>query len=109
MYRPGPVHSAEDLWVLARAYADRAPGYRVPPRLVAASLRLKVVRDLFSGAPHESIRYLNHPVRFDTRRAQQLLEGRGLRCPRLDEYVAPLVRFFREHEDDGAYAPAQSH
>ena len=106
---PEPVTAAEVLEILANEYAGRGPAYKVPPRMVASSLRLKLVRDMFSGAPHESIRYLNHPVRFDTRRAQQVLEGRGLRCPRLDEYVAPLVRFFREHEDDGAYAPAQSH
>jgi thioester reductase-like protein len=106
---PEPVTAAEVLGILANEYAGREPGYKMPPRLVASSLRLKVVRDMFSGAPHESIRYLNHPVRFDTRRAQQVLEPRGLRCPRLEEYVGPLVSFFREHEDDLEYAPAQPH
>ena len=105
---PEPVTAAEVLAILANEYAGRGPGYKVPPRLVASSLRLKVVRDMFSGAPHESIRYLNHPVRFDTRRAQQVLEPRGLRCPRLEEYVGPLVSFFRDHEDDPQYAPQRS-
>ena len=106
---PDPVTAAEVLATLAREYAGRGPAYNVPPRLVAGSLRLKIVREMFSGAPHESIRYLNHPVHFDTRRAQQVLEPRGLRCPRLEEYVGPLVRFFRDHEEDPAYAPAQPH
>ena len=106
---PEPVTAAEVLGILANEYAGRGPGYKVPPRLVAGSLRLKVVREMFSGAPRESIRYLNHPVRFDTRRAQQVLEPRGLRCPRLEEYVGPLVSFFREHEEDPSYAPAQPH
>ena len=61
----------------------------------------------FSGAPPESIVYLNHPVRFDTRRADDLLARHGLRCPRFEEYVQPVVEFFREHEDDPAFAPAQ--
>ena len=51
-----------------------------------------------------SIVYLNHSVRFDTRRADDLLARHGLRCPRFEEYVTPVVRFFREHEDDPAFA-----
>ena len=72
----------------------------LPPRLVETSLRFEPVRNLFAGAPRESIRYLNHPVRFDTRRAGDLLAAQGLRCPRFDEYVGAMVRFYREHEDD---------
>ena len=64
------------------------------------------MRDAFGGAPHESIRYLNHPVRFDTRRADDLLARHGLRCPRFEEYVGPIVKFFREHETDPALVPA---
>jgi hypothetical protein len=56
--------------------------------------------------PAEAIRYLNHPVRLDTRRATDALARQDLRCPRLEDYVGPLVRFFREHEDDPDYAPA---
>ena len=78
---------------------------RVPATLVAESLRLKVVRDMFEGAPRESIVYLNHPVRFDTRRAEVLLGRHGLRCPRFDEYAPAVVRFFREHENDPALRP----
>jgi thioester reductase-like protein len=103
---PEPVTASELLTTLAREYAGREPAYRVPPKLVEASLRLEFVRNMFAGAPRESIRYLNHPVRFDTRRAGDLLAAQGLRCPRFDEYVGPMVRFFREHEDDPRLAPA---
>ncbi len=97
---PEPVTASELLTTLAREYAGREPSYRLPPALVEASLRFEVVRNLFAGAPRESIRYLNHPVRFDTRRADDLLAAQGLRCPRFDEYVGTMVRFFREHEDE---------
>jgi thioester reductase-like protein len=103
---PEPVTASELLTMLAREYAGREPAYRVPPKLVEASLRLEAVRNMFAGAPRESIRYLNHPVRFDTRRAGDLLAAQGLRCPRFDEYVGPMVRFFREHEEDPALKPA---
>jgi thioester reductase-like protein len=105
---PEPVTASELLTLLAREYAGREPGYRLPPWLVESSLRLGAVRDLFGGAPRESISYLNHPVRFDTRRAGDLLAAQGLRCPRFDEYVGPMVRFFREHEGDPAFAPASA-
>ena len=103
---PEPVTASQLLTTLAREYAGREPAYRLPPWLVETSLRSAAVRNLFAGAPRESIRYLNHPVRFDTRRAGDLLAGQGLRCPRFDEYVGAMVRFYREHEEDPAFAPS---
>jgi thioester reductase-like protein len=103
---PDPISARELLTALSHEYAGKKPGYKVPPRLIESSLRFKTVRDMFSGAPQESIRYLNHEVRFDTRRADDLLGRAGLRCPRFEEYVGPMVRFFREHEADEAFAPA---
>jgi thioester reductase-like protein len=103
---PEPASASEVFNLLAREYAGREPSYRLPPKLVQASLRSKVVRKAFSGAPPESIEYLNHAVSFDTRRADELLARHGLRCPRFDEYVGPIVSFYREHEDDDAFVPA---
>ena len=102
---PEPVTASELARTLSREYAGREPGYRLPPKAVEVSLRSKTVRNMFHGAPSESIVYLNHPVRFDTRRASDLLARSGLRCPRFDEYVGPMVSFFKEHEDDPAFAP----
>jgi nucleoside-diphosphate-sugar epimerase len=102
---PEPVTAAELLRILAEAYAGRAPSYRLPAGLIEAALLASTVRAAFGGAPRESIRYLNHPVRFDARRAADVLGGAaGLRVPRFAEYAPALVRFFREHEDDPAYS-----
>ena len=103
---PEPVTASELLTTLAREYAGREPAYRLPPWLVETSLRFEAVRNLFAGAPRESIRYLNHPVRFDTRQAGDILAAQGLRCPRFDEYAGAMVGFFREHENDPRFAPA---
>ena len=103
---PEPITAAEVLTLLARAYGGREPAYRVPPSLVEASLRIKAVQSMFAGTPPESIEYLNHPVRFDTRNAAALLERSGLRCPRFEDYVGPVVSFFKEHEQDPAFMPA---
>jgi thioester reductase-like protein len=102
---PEPVTAADLGRILAREYLGREPSYRIPPQVIERALKSKLVREQFGGAPSESIRYLNHPVRFDTRRAGDVLERSGLRCPRFEEYVGPMVRFFREHEDDPAFQP----
>jgi thioester reductase-like protein len=103
---PEPISALELMRTLSREYAGREPSYRLPSRAVEMSLRSKSVRKAFSGAPPESIVYLNHPVRFDTRRASDVLARHGLHCPRFEEYVGPVVYFFKEHEEDPAFAPA---
>jgi thioester reductase-like protein len=103
---PDPLSSAEMVAELSRLYAGREPAYRMPPRGVTAALRFGPVREFYGGTPAQSVRYLNHPVRYDTRRATELLAGAGLRCPRFTEYAPAMVDFFRRHEDDPSLAPA---
>ena len=102
---PEPLSAGELLRLLAERYGARAPKGRIPPAVAAAALRLPPVRARFGGTPRESIAYLNHPVVFDMRRAVDLLGGRGLTPPNFADYAEPLVRFFREHENDPAFAP----
>jgi thioester reductase-like protein len=102
---PEPLSARELAEILSQEYAGRTPRGRIPPALVAASLRLPPVRARFGGTPRESIAYLNHPVVFDTRRAVSLLTPHGLRPPRFADYADAMVRFFREHEDDPAFQP----
>jgi len=64
------------------------------------------VREFFAGIPSESLKYVNHAVRYDARRAVDMLERNGLRLPRFEEYAETMVRFFREHEGDPAFEPA---
>lgn len=102
---PDPIRADKVIALLSREYAGRDPEMRLPSGLVSQGLRLAPVRALFEGVPRESLRYLNHPVRFDTRRAQGVLEPHGLRCPSLPDYVEPMVAFFRAHEHDPALRP----
>jgi thioester reductase-like protein len=104
---PEPVTAAQMAEMFSVEYAGKKPTMRVPPSMIENALRVKRVRDAFGGAPHEAIRYLNHPVRFDTRGADAVLARHGLRCPRLEEYVGPIVSFFRAHESDPALLPVR--
>jgi thioester reductase-like protein len=103
---PEPLSARELTEALSVEYAGRPPQGRIPPRLAAGSLRVPAVRKLLGGTPRESIAYLNHPVRFDTRQAVAVLEPVGLRPPNFRDYVGAMVGFFREHEDDPALVPA---
>jgi thioester reductase-like protein len=102
---PDPVTAAEVGRMFSREYAGKDPALRIPPRVIEKALRLKPVRAAYGGAPQEAIRYLNHPVRFDTRRATDILARHNLQCPPLEEYVGPIVSFFKEHEHDAALMP----
>jgi thioester reductase-like protein len=102
---PEPLPSSEVFALLARAYAGREPSFQAPPALLDRSMRFAPVRALFGGTPRESLRYLNHPVRFDTTQAGIVLGRKGLRCPRLPEYAETMVAFFRAHEGDAAFRP----
>ena len=103
---PEPLTSAEVFTTLAREWDGRTPSYRISPGVLDRSMAFRRVRKFFGGTPRESVRYLNHPVRFDVAQAAEVLGRHGLRCPRFPEYVGPMVGFFREHEDDPAFRPA---
>jgi thioester reductase-like protein len=102
---PEPISTKEVFGLLSELYAGKRPAYTLPAKPVGLMLRSKRVRELFDGIPSESLRYVNHAVRYDARRASDLLERNGLRLPRFNEYAETMVRFFREHEDDPAFVP----
>jgi thioester reductase-like protein len=104
---PNPLSSHDVIEVLSDIYAERRPAYTLPSRGVSVALRIKKVREFYGGTPAQSVRYMNHPIRYDTRRADELLAAQGLRCPGFREYAPAMVAFFREHEEDPAFASAQ--
>ena len=102
---PDPLSSRELITALSHAYAGRAPQAKVPPALLAQSLRSKAMREAFGGTPRQSLAYINHSVTFDARRAVDVLGPVGLAPPRFPDYIDAMVRFFRAHEDDPAFVP----
>ena len=99
---PDPISSGEVFTLLSELYANKKPAYTVPARPVALALRAKPVQKLFEGIPAESIQYLNHPVRYDARRAADLLERSGLRLPRFPEKTASA-----QHQSANSPMPGQ--
>ena len=106
---PEPLTASELVGARWREhYGGRAPQGRIPPAARRGALRIPAgARARSAARPRESIPYLNHPVVFDTRRTVDLLGAHGLTPPTFADYAEPMVRFFKEHEDDPAFAPAQ--
>jgi len=102
---PDPISTKEVFGLLSELYAGKRPAYTLPARPVEFMLHSKRVSSFFEGIPAESLRYVNHAVRYDARRATDLMERNGLRLPRFHEYAETMVRFFREHEGDPAFQP----
>lgn len=103
---PQPLPAASLVELLSEVYAGRAP--KLPTWLPSLELALSVkpIRAIVGGIPPESLRYLNHPVRYDGTRTAELLAPHGVACPPFSSYVGAFVDFFRQHEHDPAYAPA---
>jgi thioester reductase-like protein len=102
---PEPLSAKELTEALSMEYAGRPPKGSIPPRLAQASLRIPAVRNRLGGTPPESLIYLNHPVRFDTRKSREILEPLGVSAPAFRDYVGAMVSFFRAHEDDPSMVP----
>ncbi|UUY02010.1 SDR family oxidoreductase [Svornostia abyssi] len=101
-----PLSAASLVELLAEVYAGRPPKLPTWMPSLEAALSVKPIRALVGGVPPESLRYLNHRVRYDGSRTAALLGPHGVHCPPFSSYVGTFVDFFRQHEHDAAYAPA---
>jgi thioester reductase-like protein len=103
---PDPISTKEVFGLLSELYAGKRPSYTLPAKPVELALNVKAIQRFFDGIPPESMRYVNHAVRYDARRAGDLMERNGMRLPLFAEYAKPMVEFFRAHEHDPAFAPS---
>ena len=65
-------------------------------------LQLLPVRRLLE-VPGEVLEYFNHATHFDTKNAVAALEGTGVKCPHLLEYMPVLVEFFKANKHRSEY------
>ncbi|HWS54104.1 MAG TPA: SDR family oxidoreductase [Pyrinomonadaceae bacterium] len=89
---PAPLTTRELFDVVARHLAGRASRLSFPAALVETTLNLPLSEKI-SGLPRVGVPYFFLQQTYDTARARQLLEPRGVRCPRFPDYVAALVDF----------------
>lgn len=93
---PQPLTTHDLFEEIARSLAGRSSRLTVPPKLVRPSLMLPFSPTL-TGLPHAGVPYFFLDQTYDTTRAQELLEPRGVRCPPFPSYVNALIDFVERH------------
>jgi len=54
----------------------------------------------FMGIPHQAIPYMEHYAVYDCKNTLSALEGAGIRCPYLKDYLPTLANYVRKHVTD---------
>jgi thioester reductase-like protein len=96
---PNPLSVNELLRLFSRALGRRFVNVPLPLPVARALFAPKLVQS-YLGLPVQALSYFDHPCRYDTTHASAALDSFGLRCPRLVDYLEPLVDFYRKRRDE---------
>ncbi len=99
---PAPPTVEELVRGLARASGRRVAAIPVPPSLLRLALEEIPGLRRFTGIPPALADYFDHPARYSTARARELLSGSGIEPPSFEDYVQPMVAFVRENPEPAA-------
>lgn len=89
---PAPLTTRELFDTIARHLSGRPSLVTAPAPVVQTTLKLPLSEKI-SGLPRAGVPYFFLRQTYDTARARELLEPRGVRCPRFADYVHALVDF----------------
>jgi thioester reductase-like protein len=91
---PAPLSTRKVYELIAARAGKTLPPLTVPHRAVEALLALPLVERL--ARPHRNaIRLVNHLAIYNCRHQLELLEGTGLRCPPITDYLDRLMGYVR--------------
>jgi hypothetical protein len=84
---------------MCRATGRRGVRVWLPRRLTALALERIASLERFVGIPAAALEYFVHPTHYDTSNSDRDLDGSGVACPPVPDYLPALVRFMQEHAD----------
>lgn len=93
---PEPLTTHDIFEEIARTLAGRSSRITVPPKLVLPSVMLPF-SPVLTGLPHAGVPYFFIDQTYDTTRAREILEPRGVKCPPFQSYVNTLIEFVQRH------------
>ncbi|WP_211654573.1 SDR family oxidoreductase [Planococcus alpniumensis] len=94
---PNP-HPVEEVYrAMVHEMTGKYPKGRVPKKLAAISMKTPAIRK-YLGVEAETLDYMDWQAQFDTRNAQSLLEGSGIRPADFLETIPAMVAFYNEHK-----------
>jgi thioester reductase-like protein len=103
---PAPLPARRVYKQIAERLGRRLATVNVPQRALAALRSLPLLQRL-GGRAAQAFPYVGHVASYDTRGQLELLEGSGVRCPPVDDYLDRIVEFVQaslapKAEADGA-------
>lgn len=99
---PNP-HPVEEVYrSMVYHLAGKIPKGRLPKKMAAAGLELKVVRKLL-GVEMETLDYMDWQASFDTSNAKRLMVGSGIECADFLETMPEMVAFYQLHKRNKNY------
>jgi thioester reductase-like protein len=96
---PHPLTVSDLLDEMCRATGKRGIRIPLPRRLTTWALANIGPLQRFVGIPASAVEYFVHPTHYDTTQAQRDLEGSGVVCPPVADYLPTLVRFMQAHHE----------
>jgi thioester reductase-like protein len=93
---PNPMSARRAYELIAEKANKRLPRFAFSAKAADVVLRLPLVERV--ARPHRAaIGYVNHLAIYNGRNTLELLEGTGIRCPPLTDYLDKLVAYVQEH------------
>ncbi|MGZ6098263.1 MAG: SDR family oxidoreductase [Myxococcaceae bacterium] len=92
---PSPMSVARVYQLIAERANRRIPKLTFPARAAEAVLRLPLLGRV-TRPQRAALGYINQLAWFTSANALELLEGTGIRCPRLSTYLDTLIAYVRE-------------
>jgi thioester reductase-like protein len=95
---PAALTSSELLDRISVELGKPKPPFHLPAALFSVGLSVPALRRAIE-VPRETIDYANHDVRYDVLNTLDALEGTGIECPPIADYLPVLIDHVRRHPD----------
>lgn len=94
----GALTTRQMLEAISVALGKPKPPFSVPAGLFDSALALAPLRRALE-VPRETIEYANHEVRYDVVNTLDALDGTGVECPPIADYLPVLIDYVRRHPE----------
>jgi nucleoside-diphosphate-sugar epimerase len=96
---PRPSPAREIYGMVCRELLGKKPSWTMPASVISGALSIPLFRR-WVRVEKETLEYFRTPAEYDATQAQKDLEGSGIRCPALEEYLPACVAYYKAHRDD---------
>jgi nucleoside-diphosphate-sugar epimerase len=93
---PAPLPARQVYELIASRLGRRLTTVPIPLRALA-TLRLLPLLHRFGGRTAQTFQYVDHLANYDTHHLLELLEGSGVRCPPITDYLDRIIEFVQAH------------